>query len=118
MTNPPHQPDPNQAYQPPPIIPGRQPQAGPPAAPQQQPQNQQPPPPQYYVPQPMYPPQQPPPRPGYVYAQTKTTLPTWMILIYAIGGLPTCGLLWIAGLIHWWVVQSRSKTNTTIHPPL
>lgn len=50
-----------------------------------------------------------------VYQQTTVTttgLPTWMHVMYAVGGIFTCGLMWIAWGIHWWVVQSQSKSTT------
>ncbi|MBM0201875.1 hypothetical protein JNW90_01230 [Micromonospora sp. STR1s_5] len=41
-------------------------------------------------------------------------LSAWMHLLYAIGGVLTCGLLWAVWAAHWWFAQSRSRTTTTV----
>ncbi|WP_320066750.1 hypothetical protein [Micromonospora sp. RTGN7] len=47
-------------------------------------------------------------------------IPGWMHVLYAVGGLFTCGLLWLVWPIHWWFAQSKSRSTTTVtsaYPP-
>lgn len=82
------------------------------------------PPPALYQPQPPMPsayqqPGYPPPayQPPLVRTETtsRTGLPTWMIVLYAVGGIPTCGALWIVGGIHWWMTQRSTQSTSTTY---
>ena len=58
-----------------------------------------------------------PPPYGYQQASVTTTgLPGWMRGLYAVGGLFTCGVLWLVWLAHWWFVKSKSQTTTVSGP--
>lgn len=63
---------------------------------------------------------------GYLPSQqthtvASTGLPGWMHVLYAIGGFVTCGILWVVWAVHWWFVQSKTKTTAmtqaSIYPP-
>lgn len=62
--------------------------------------------------------QPPPPRPTVVMVTT-SGMPTWMVVFYAVGGVCTCGLLWIVGAMHWWFTRRATPTGkpTVVYPP-
>lgn len=76
------------------------------------PQGQLPPPAAWPGHQQQVPPYPPPAAHGQTTV-TNTGLPGWMHALYAIGGVFTCGALWIVWAIHWWFAQSKSKAQTT-----
>jgi hypothetical protein len=55
-----------------------------------------------------------------VHIKASGGLPGWMHAIYAIAGIPTCGIAWVAWAIHWWFAQSKAKATvhaTYVQPP-
>ncbi len=76
--------------------------------------------PAFVAPQPQWQQQYPgpyPPPPVQPVQQTVTTtgLPAWMHIIYAIGGIFTCGVLWAVWAVHWWFIKSKGKSTTTTY---
>ncbi|TNH21006.1 hypothetical protein FHG89_32620 [Micromonospora orduensis] len=74
--------------------------------------------PQYPPPQAahgQYPPQGYPPPTGFQQTTVASGgIPGWMHVLYAVGGIFTCGVLWVVWIVHWWFAQSKSRSTTTV----
>lgn len=99
-----HPDDPTQRQQPPvpPQAGAYPPQGGPQYPPPQAPPGQ-------------YPPQAYPPPVGFQQTTVASGgIPGWMHVLYAVGGLFTCGVAWVIWPIHWWFAQSKSRSTTVV----